>query len=142
MRKKPTRDPAALGSPAAPSASTQRNASCSLPPLPKGPTCQQLTDGWLTTASPGQTSAVYTLPFTWHTIPVQLTGDLAPPGSGMRNPASKPRRLLPLHWAVTKSSRRADEELKFQHLLARTDSHGNAAHCRMEPAVFLSLCCY
>lgn len=38
-------------------------------------------------------------------------------------------------------SRRADEELKSQHLLARTDSHGNAAHCHREPGCFLSPSC-
>lgn len=105
MRKKPTRELVALGSQAAAGASARRSTSRSLPSLPKGPMRQQFTRGWLATACPGQSSAASTLPFARCAVPRCLYSLVALHllDQGCKNPASKPRRLLPLHWAVTKS---------------------------------------
>lgn len=106
--EKANRELVALGFQAAPGASAQRSTSPLLPSLPMGPMCYQLMHGWLMTVSPGQRRAVSTLSFTCSHGTSFLCGlrslmTLHLLDQGCKNLASKPRRLLLLHWAVTKS---------------------------------------
>ena len=104
MRKKPTRELEALGSQAVPGASTRRSTSRSLPSLPKRGQCASSSHVGGSRQRPQDRAVLFPHSLS-HGTPLLcglhslVTSHLL--DQGCKNPASKPRRLLPLHWAVS-----------------------------------------